>query len=140
MTEYLIYLPFVLIAAGTSLQLYLHLSARRMRGRNVSQIAGLDELDNRLPGWRTYPRLVLYFSSVYCGPCMGMATMIAERAAVHPHLLRLDAIADGDLASHLGARGAPAFVLIEHGRISKVHLGSLTPAALDRMLLDADDV
>ena len=134
MTDYLIYLPFVLIGAGTLLQVYLHLSARRMRGKAVADMAGLEALERRLPGWPEYPRLVLYFSSVYCGPCKGMAGMIAERAAQYPYLLKFDAIADGDLASRLGARGAPAFVLIEHGQIRKVHLGSLTPAALDRML------
>lgn len=134
MTDYLIYLPFVFIAAGTLLQLYLHLSARWMRGRAATEMEGLDELDHRLPDWRERPRLVLYFSSVYCGPCKGMAPMIAERAAAREHFLRFDAIADGELATRLGARGAPAFVLIEHGTISKVHLGSLSPAALDRML------
>lgn len=134
MSDYLIYLPFVLIAAGTLLQIYLHLSARRMRGQSLREDAQMTVLDARMPDWRERHRLLLYFSSAYCAPCKAMAPSIDALANETGAVLKLDAIADGELASRLGARGAPAFVLLEQGRVAKVHLGSLSPGALRKML------
>ncbi|MFU8838587.1 MAG: thioredoxin family protein [Thiohalomonadaceae bacterium] len=134
MSDYLIYLPFVLIAAGTLLQVYLHLSARRMRGKELHGEVGFDELDHLLPDWRERTPLLLYFSSAYCAPCKAMAPSIDALAAQTGAVLKLDAIAHGELATRLGARGAPAFVLLEQGRVARVHLGSLSPGALRKML------
>jgi thioredoxin 1 len=134
MLDYLIYLPFLLIGAGTLLQIYIHVSARRMRGQSLQELPGMAVLDERLADWREHPRLLLYFSSAYCGPCKAMAPMIEGLAAETGALLKLDAIADGELATTLGARGAPAFVLLERGTIAKVHLGSLSEGALRKML------
>ena len=46
------------------------------------------------------------------------------------NLVKLDALEHGELATRLHARGAPAFVFVEQGRIAGVHLGSLTEARL----------
>ena len=133
-SEYLIYLPFVLIAAGTLLQLYIHLSARRMRGRDLSVQPGMSALDKLCPDWRERPRLLLYFSSAYCGPCKSMAPSIDALAKESGAIFKLDAIEHGNLATVLGARGAPAFVLLEQGKVARVHLGSLSEGALRKML------
>lgn len=129
MSDYLIYLPFLLIALLTLLQVFIRVSARRMRGRSVAGMEGL--LDAK---WLEKERLVLYFSSAYCHPCKAMAPMIDRLSAESDNLVKLDAIEHGELASHLGARGAPAFVQLARGTIVKVHLGSLTEPQLRQML------
>lgn len=129
MSDYLKYLPFVLIGLMTLLQLFIRLSARRMRGRSVIEFDGL--IDEK---WLAKTKLVLYFSSAYCQPCKAMAPMIDKLCAETGNLIKLDAITHGELASRLGARGAPAFVQLAHGTVVKVHLGSLTEARLRRML------
>jgi thioredoxin 1 len=129
MSDYLKYLPFVLIGVITLIQLYVQLSARRMRGRSLS---GLGELLE--PHWLEKEKLVLYFSSAYCAPCKAMAPMIDRLAGESGNILKLDAIKHGDLASRLGARGAPAFVQVARGKVVKIHLGALTEAKLRQML------
>lgn len=129
MSEYLKYLPFVLIGLLTLLQLFIRLSARRMRGHSVSELDGL--VDER---WLQEKKLVLYFSSAYCQPCKAMAPMIDKLSVETGNLVKLDAIKHGELATRLGARGAPAFVQLAQGTIVKVHLGSLTEARLRQML------
>jgi thiol-disulfide isomerase/thioredoxin len=129
MSDYLKYLPFVLIGLITLMQLFIFFSARRMRGRELTGLEGL--LDNH---WLQKDRLVIYFSSAYCGPCKTMKPMIEKLAQEFDNLARFDAIEHGELASRLGARAAPAFVQVEQGRVVKVHLGSLTEAKLRQML------
>lgn len=129
MSEYLKYLPFVLIALLTLLQVFIRVSARRMRGRSISELAGL--LDAK---WLEKEKLVLYFSSAYCQPCKAMSPMIDRLSAESDNLVKLDALEHGELATRLGARGAPAFVQLERGTIVKVHLGSLTETRLREML------
>lgn len=129
MSEHLKYLPFVLIGLLTLLQIAIRLAASRMRGHSLSE---LDVLVDR--AWLEKERLVLYFSSAYCQPCKAMAPMIDRLAAETGNLVKLDAIEHGELASRLGARGAPAFVQMEHGTIVQVHLGSLTEPRLRQML------
>ena len=129
MSDTLKYLPFVLIGVITLIQLFVRLAARRMRGRSLSELDGLLE-----PAWLEKEKLVIYFSSAYCAPCKALAPMIDRLADESGNLLKLDAIAQGELATRLGARGAPAFVQVEQGRVVKVHLGSLGEAKLRQML------
>jgi len=129
MSDYLKYLPFVFIGLLTLIQLFVRLSARRMRGRSLSGLDGLLE-----PEWLAKDKLVIYFSSAYCAPCKAMTPMLDKLAGESGNLLKLDAIAQGELATRLGARGAPAFVQVEQGRVVKVHLGSLSEAKLRQML------
>ncbi len=129
MSDNLKYLPFVLIGVITLIQLFIHLSARRMRGHSLSELEGLLE-----PHWLEKDRLVLYFSSAYCAPCKAMAPMVDKLVAEGANLLKLDAIEHGELASRLGARGAPAFVEVRQGKVIKVHLGALTEVKLRQML------
>lgn len=129
MSDYLKYLPFLLIGLLTFIQIFVRLSAWRMRGHALSELDGL--LD---PLWLNKERLVIYFSSAYCGPCKAMKPMIERLSGETGNILKLDAIEHGELASLLGARGAPAFVQVEQGKVVKVHLGSLTEARLRQML------
>jgi thioredoxin-like negative regulator of GroEL len=129
MSEYLKYLPILLIVLLTLMQVAIRLSARRMRGRSIADLEGL--LD---ASWLEKEKLVIYFSSAYCQPCKAMAPMIEKLSAESDNLVKLDAIEQGELASRLGARGAPAFVQLAKGTIVKVHLGSLTEPRLRQML------
>ncbi len=129
MSDNLKYLPFVLIGLITLLQLFIYFSARRMRGRQLSDLDGL--LDAQ---WLDKKRLVIYFSSAYCGPCKAMKPLIDKLAEEFDNLARFDAIEHGELASHLGVRAAPAFVQVEQGKVVKVHLGTLSEAKLRQML------
>lgn len=129
MSDNLKYLPFVIIALLTLLQIGIRVSARRMRGRSVSDLEGLVD-----SAWMEKERLVLYFTSPYCQPCKAMAPMIGKLTEETGNLVKLDAIEHGELASRLGARGAPAFVQLKKGTIVKVHLGALTEPRLRQML------
>ena len=129
MSDNLKYLPIVLIVLMTLLQVFIRLSARRVRGQSVAELKGL--IDER---WLEKKKLVIYFSSAYCQPCKAMAPMIDKLSEESGNLIKLDAIEHGELASRLGARGAPAFVQLAQGTIVKVHLGSLTEPRLRQML------
>jgi thiol-disulfide isomerase/thioredoxin len=129
MSEYLKYLPFVLIGLITLMQLFIRLSTRRMRGHSLAELSGL--LDSR---WLEKEKLLIVFSSAYCAPCKAMAPLIDKLAEESGNILKLDAIEHGELASRLGARGAPAFVQVEAGRVVKVHLGALTETKLRQMV------
>lgn len=129
MSEYLKYLPFVLIGLITLMQLFIYFSARRMRGRRLSDMDGL-----LTPEWLEKERAMLYFSSAYCGPCKSMAPMIEKLSGEYDNLAKFDAHDDVELAKRLGVRAAPTFVQLEKGNVVKVHLGILSESKLRRML------
>lgn len=123
--EWTKYIPLVLIGLMTLLQLYIRFSARFMKGRLLPELHGV--VDDKL---LKADKLVLYFTSAYCHPCKEMAPMIERLSSELGNVVKLDALEHGELATSLHARGAPAFVFIEAGRISGVHLGALTEARL----------
>lgn len=119
------YIPLVLIALLVLVQIYVHFSARWMKGKPLPELSGV--VDASL---LTGDKLVLYFSSEYCQPCKEMSPMIEQLTSELGNLVKLDAMQHGELATRLQARGAPAFVFVEHGRITGVHLGSITEPRL----------
>ncbi len=123
--EWTKYIPLVLIALMTLLQLYIRFSARFMKGKPLPELQGV--VDASLLGG---DKLVLYFSSEYCQPCKEMAPMINRLVSELGNLVKLDALEHGELATKLHARGAPAFVFVEQAKVAGVHLGSLTEAQL----------
>jgi thioredoxin 1 len=123
--EWTKYIPLVLIALLTLLQLYIRFSARFMKGKALPALEGV--IDASL---LSRDKLVLYFSSEYCQPCKEMAPMINALADELGNLVKLDALEHGELATQLHARGAPAFVFVEQGKVAGVHLGSQTETQL----------
>ena len=119
------YIPLVLIALLTLLQIYIRFSARFMKGKPLPELDGI--VDESL---LSADKLVLYFTSEYCQPCKEMAPMTERLSAELGNLVKLDALEHGELATRLHARGAPAFVFVEQGAIAGVHLGLLTEARL----------
>jgi thiol-disulfide isomerase/thioredoxin len=130
MMDWTKYIPLVLIALMTLLQLYIRFSARFMKGKPLPQLQGVVD-DSMLQR----DKLVLYFSSAYCQPCKEMAPMIERLSDELGNVVKLDALEHGELATSLHARGAPAFVFIEAGRIAGVHLGALTEPRLRAHLI-----
>jgi thioredoxin-like negative regulator of GroEL len=124
------YIPLLLIALMTLLQIYIRFSARFMKGKPLPELQGV--VDESL---LKRDKLVLYFSSAYCHPCQEMAPMINKLASELGNLVKLDAMEHGELATRLHARGAPAFVFVEQGKVAAVHLGTLTEARLRRHLV-----
>ena len=123
--EWTKYIPLVLIALMTLLQLYIRFSARFMKGKALPELEGVVDAS-----MLSRDKLVIYFSSEYCHPCKEMAEMINPLAAELGNIVKLDALEHGDLATKLHARGAPAFVFVEQGKVAGVHLGSLTEKQL----------
>lgn len=123
--EWTKYIPLVLIGVMTLLQLYIRLSAHFMKGKSLPELQGV--VDESL---LKRDKLVLYFSSAYCHPCQEMAPMIERLADELGNLVKLDAIEQGELATKLHARGAPAFVFVERGKVAGVHLGAMTETRL----------
>ncbi len=119
------YIPLVLIALLTLLQLYIRFSARFMKGKPLPELpAGVDGII------RQHDKAVIYFSSEYCQPCKAMAPMAQRLADELGNLIKLDALEHAELATQLHARGAPAFVFVEHNCVAGVHLGALSEARL----------
>ncbi len=123
--EWTKYIPLVLIALMTLLQIYIRFSARFMKGKPLPELHGV--VDESL---LKRDKLVIYFSSAYCHPCKEMSPMINQLATELGNLVKLDAMEHGELATRLHARGAPAFVFVEQGKVAGVHLGALTEARL----------
>ena len=128
--EWTKYIPLGLIALLTLLQLYIRFSARFMRGKCLPELSGVVDESLLQRG-----KLVLYFSSEYCHPCREMAPMTERLAAELGNLVKLDALEHGELATSLRARGAPAFVFVEQGRVAAVHLGALNEGELRKHLV-----
>ncbi|MDH5784647.1 MAG: thioredoxin family protein [Chromatiales bacterium] len=128
--EWTKYIPLLLIALLTLLQVYIRLSARMMRGRALPELEGV--IDDALLHSQ---KLVIYFSSAYCQPCREMMPMIDALAKEHGNLVTLDSLVHGELATRLHARGAPAFVFVERQRITGVHLGSLSEGRVRQHLV-----
>ena len=128
--EWTKYIPLVLIALMTLLQIYIRFSARQMKGKPLPDMQGV--IDESL---LSAEKVVLYFSSEYCQPCKTMAPMIETLSNETKALCKLDAIEHGELATKLQARGAPAFVFVEKGSVTGVHLGAMTEQALRARLV-----
>lgn len=127
--DYSKYIPLVLIGFMTLMQIFMRLSSRLARGK---QVAGFDNIAT--PEQRQMKRVIIYFTSGFCGPCKTMAPMIQTISDETGAIIKLDALEYGELATEMGARGAPAFVLVEKGVIQKVHLGALTDKRIKEML------
>lgn len=123
--EWTKYIPIALIVLLTLVQLYVRFSARAMNGKALPELPGI--IDESL---RSGDKLVIYFSSEFCHPCKEMKPMIDTVSAETGNLIKLDALEHDELATQLQARGAPAFVFVERGIISGVHLGVLSETRL----------
>lgn len=123
--EWTKYIPIALIVVLTLVQLYVRFSARAMNGKALPEMPGI--IDESL---RSREKLVIYFSSEFCQPCKEMKPMIDKMSDELGNLVKLDALEHGELATQLQARGAPAFVFVERGVVTGVHLGALTEARL----------
>jgi thiol-disulfide isomerase/thioredoxin len=131
MAEYSKYIPLIIIALMTLLQIYIRFSSRRAKGTDVAWLSSYID-----PVKLEQPRLLLYFSSEYCQPCKTLAPQIALLIEKGGNIVKLDSITDGELATKLGARGAPAFVDIRNGIVHQVHLGALSPAKLESICFE----
>lgn len=127
--DYTKYIPLIIIGLLTLMQIYMRLSTRLVRGKKVSKLDGITTAEQQ-----KMERLVIYFTSGFCGPCKTMASMIDKISTETGAIVKLDALEHGDLATEMGARGAPAFVLLTNGVIEKVHLGALTEKRIKEML------
>ncbi len=131
MSEYSKYIPLIIIGLMTLLQIYIRFSSKRAKGTEVAWLSSY-----LAPEALNQPRLLLYFSSEYCQPCKTLAPVINTLIEKGGNIVKLDAISDGELATKLGARGAPAFVDIREGIVHQVHLGALSPAKLEKICFE----
>ena len=127
--DYTKYIPLVIIGLLTLMQIFMRLSTRLVRGKKVSIVDGI-----ATPEQQKMDRLIIYFTSGFCGPCKTMAPMIEKLSIETGAIIKLDALEYGDMATEMGARGAPAFVLLENSVINRVHLGALTEKRIKEML------
>ncbi len=127
--DYSKYIPLIIIALLTLMQIFMRLSSRAARGKKVSALDLIATAKQQ-----QMERIIIYFTSSYCGPCKTMAPMIKTISDETGAIIKLDALEHGDLATEMGARGAPAFVLVENGIINRVHLGALTEKRIKEML------
>jgi thiol-disulfide isomerase/thioredoxin len=126
--DYTKYIPLILIALLTIMQVFIRFSSKKAKGKSVEWLS--DWIDESL---LQEPRLLLYFSSEVCQPCKTLAPVIEQLKEKGANIIKLDAIEDGELGTRLGARGAPAFVIINKGIVEDVHLGALTTAKLEKI-------
>ena len=127
--DYSKYIPLLLIGFMTLMQIFMRLSSRWARGKKVPKFDSITT-----PEQRDMARVLIYFTSGFCAPCKAMAPMIQTIADESDAIIKLDALEYGEIATEMGARGAPAFVLVENGIIQKVHLGALTQKRIKEML------
>ncbi len=127
--DYSKYIPLLLIGFMTLMQIFMRLSSRWARGKKVPKFDSITT-----PEQRDMARVLIYFTSGFCAPCKAMAPMIQTISDESGAIIKLDALEYGEIATEMGARGAPAFVLVENGIIQKVHLGALTQKRIKEML------
>ncbi|MDH3355764.1 MAG: thioredoxin family protein [Chromatiales bacterium] len=127
--DYTKYIPLIIIGFMTLMQIYMRLSTRLVRGKKISSLGDVATTEQQ-----KMERLIIYFTSGFCGPCQTMAPMIEQISTETGAIVKLDALEYGELATEMGARGAPAFVLLDNGVINKVHLGALTEKRIKEML------
>lgn len=117
----------LLLARGPAL-----LRARKVRGKHLQNLAaalpeGVD------PG----SRLLLYFWSPSCGMCSTTTPIINELQSEHANVVSLNAVQHLDLAREAGVMGTPAFVVVDHGVIDGLRMGTRNRSQI-KALLDMD--
>ena len=130
--HYLPYILFAVIVLFAALQLRVLIAACRRRG------TAAPAFDDLLGEGATHTRYLLYFFSPRCGPCRAMTPRIDAVAAQHSNLIKVDVSERADVAQRFGVMATPTFVAVAHGRIERMHVGTLSEKHL-RALLCASD-
>ena len=84
----------------------------------------------------THPRVVVVFSSPWCGPCRALEAQLDGVLPTHPSLkaVHVDVSVDPASAQAFSVRATPTLLGIVDGRVIAQHTGNPSPRALQKFL------
>jgi len=124
----------IYLVAGLSLtwilyQLYVQLVSKSIEGRRA------DELQQLIPALeQTSQKALIYCFSEACAPCRNMSPLIDKMHAEGKPIFKVDIVKHVDLAKDIGVQGVPTLLLIDHGIITKVILGTQNRTRIEALL------
>ncbi len=78
------------------------------------------------------PRMLLYFYSEHCAACRVVTPLVEALYHRDEGVVKLDVRRHLLTARHFGIKSTPSLVLIEHGRIAGVHVGTINQVNLQQ--------
>ncbi|MBN1197569.1 MAG: thioredoxin family protein [Candidatus Aminicenantes bacterium] len=113
----------------TSVQVWAHRKARRMRGKPAPPL-------EIIPGWSPSPGkpVLIYFHAPGCRACRTMTPLVRELQRERNDVYMLNAAEEKAAARAFGVMATPATVRVRDGRITDVILGPRQRSDLLRLL------
>jgi len=110
----------VLLLLVALLHLYLFLRMQRRRG------AVAPPLHEVLPeGVVPLPRMMLYFYSEHCGVCRHVTPLVEQLGRERDGVVKVDVRRHIGTARRFGITMVPSLVVVDNGRIDRVHVGKI---------------
>ena len=124
----LLVLLLVLLVLLVGMKLRASLSHAGVRHKDP-----LPALNNVFPdGISVRPRMLLYFYSEHCAACRVVTPLVEALHRRDEGVVKLDVRRHLLTARHFGIKSTPSLVLLEHGRIAGVHVGTINQLNLQQ--------
>jgi len=76
------------------------------------------------------PRMLLYFYSEHCGACRAVTPLIEALGQERNGVVKVDVRRHIETARRFGIMGTPSLVMVEQGRIARIHVGGISDGKL----------
>ena len=127
--QMVIYLVVGLSLTWVLYLLYIHLESKSIEGRDTK------DLVNLIPDLHNHPnKALIYCFSKTCAPCSSMTPLIDEMHAEGEPVFKVNISEHADIAKDIGIKGVPTLLLINHGTITRVVLGSQSRKQIETLL------
>jgi len=125
--QWLIILLFVLLSVLAGVK-FRALRRARVQGEDLAPLLREllpDEIAER-------PRMLLYFYREHCAACRAVTPLVEELSRQDKGVVKLDVRRHLSIARHFGIKSTPSLVLLERGRVSDVHVGTISEVTLQQ--------
>jgi hypothetical protein len=124
-----IVLPVIgtLVAILVALQIFVRISAERMRGRELPKVPG--PMGAKLKAAKS---ALVYFTSPSCGACRPWTSKIKELGKRNRNVFLVDISKDVQVARALSVMATPTTIEIRDGQVHGVHVGPIPREVLER--------
>jgi thioredoxin 1 len=125
-------IPYALGAAFAifvGFQLLFWLKTRSLLGRPAPDLSDL--LESPLP---SEGKVLFYFYSAHCGPCLSMTPRVDRLRERHSNVVKVDVSETPALAARFGVSLTPTVLVVERGTVTQAMVGLQSARRLERAL------